>query len=412
MTASSSLDREFLQKLLSSAFVVQQSGIATESLAAVVELQESIATGEFDLDEAMDMIAERARNVANATGVAIGLLKGDRLAYRAGSGGAAKHVGRHAMATLCGSTQNTASEILRVENAQADARIEAAICRQFGAQALLILPIYHDRAVGGVLEVLFSEAHAFKPGEVRTYWLMAGLVEDALANAGQPEQGTTRAAVLSTMQQCFGQTRPQIENSLNDGGSASRLRTNHAIRQPCGDFFADRVKMPWVKRSEWTASKWAKRVPLYKRRWETSVTVALMMVLAFWIVYRDRRPTSPVGASAPQRSAPFDQEIPVVPVKRVLANSTSKPPTALGSNQDQRKAVRIMKRWVRVGNNELDYVTPDVTVRYFTPSSKPQRVLGRNHQVRHISEDVMLRYFAPQPPVAPPPVGSTTQVGR
>ena len=61
------------------------------------------------------------------------------------------------MAARCLSAHNTASsELLRVEDAQTDKRIEAAICRQLGAQSLLFLPIYHDRAVAGVLDVLFS----------------------------------------------------------------------------------------------------------------------------------------------------------------------------------------------------------------------------------------------------------------
>jgi hypothetical protein len=72
-----------------------------------------------------------------------------------------------------------------------------------------------------------------------------------------------------------------------------------------------------------------------------------------------------------------------------------------------------MKRWVRVGNNELDYVTQDVTVRYFTPNPERQPVLDSDYQVRHISEDVTVRYFTPQPAVAPHSVGSVAQpVGR
>ena len=70
MRTHSSLDPESLQKLLADAFVVQESGIETRSLSALVELQE-VATGELDLDRAMDMVAHRARNVADATGIAI-----------------------------------------------------------------------------------------------------------------------------------------------------------------------------------------------------------------------------------------------------------------------------------------------------------------------------------------------------
>jgi predicted PhzF superfamily epimerase YddE/YHI9 len=115
-----------------------------------------------------------------------------------------------------------------------------------------------------------------------------------------------------------------------------------------------------------------------------------------------------VGVLALQRSNAIEQQMPIVPAKRVLANSTSKPQTALGL---KKKAVGTMKHWVRVGNNELDYVTQDVTVRYFTPKRAPQRVLDRNNRVRYISEDVTVRYFTPKQVVAPPPrpVGNAAQ---
>jgi uncharacterized iron-regulated membrane protein len=98
-----------------------------QSLSAIGAVQRSIATDEVDVDAAMAMIADQARNVANANGVAIGLLEGDNLVYRAGSGGAATYIGRHVKATL--SVSRASGEILRVENTQTDARIEAAICR-------------------------------------------------------------------------------------------------------------------------------------------------------------------------------------------------------------------------------------------------------------------------------------------
>ena len=398
MTAHPTLDPESFQRLLSNAFAVQECGMDTESLSAIVELQGSIGSGELDVDGAMDLIAVRSRNVANATGIAIGLLKGDQLVYRAGSGSAASYVGQHVMATLCVSPHNPASgEILRVENAQTDKRIEAAICRQFGAQSLLILPIYHDRAVAGVLDVLFNEAHAFQPREVLTYRLMAALVGEAMFYAARPEEKKALAADLSTMRQSIGLTRPQIEEALNDGASVPAAATNRAIDQACGNSIAEAGKLPALTHSAWAASKRAKRVPWYKGRWETAVGVAAVLAIACWIAYRDRRPASPVGASALQRSNAIEQQMPFVPPKPVLANSTSKPRTALGLKEEGRTAARTMKQWVRVGNNELDYVTQDVTVRYFTPKHAPQRVLDRNSRVRYISEDVTVRYFTPRP---------------
>jgi hypothetical protein len=408
MTNHSNLDPESFQKLLADAFAVQESEMDAESLSAIVEVQRSIGTGELDVDGTMQLIAERVRNVANATGVAIGLLKGDQLVYGAGSGSAARNVGRQVMATLCVSTRNAArGEILRVENTQTDSRIEAAICRQFGAQSLLILPIYDDRAVAGVLEVLFNEAHAFQHREVCSYRLMALLIGEAMSYSARPEQKETLAADLSTLRQNIGQIGPQIQKSLNDGGSVAGAATNRAICKARGASIAETEKLPTLRQSDWAASKRAKRVPLYKGRWKMAAAVAAVLVLASWIVKRDRRPAVPLGLSAVQRSNAIKQQAPFVLSKSVLANSTSRPGTTLGLKEEARKTARTVPQWVRVGNNELDYVAEDITVRYFTPQPPPQPVPGRNNQVRYISEDVTVRYFAPIHTVEPPhPVGS------
>jgi hypothetical protein len=395
MSAHSTLDPESLQRLLASAFSVQESGMDTQSLSALVELQQSIATGECDLDGAVHLISERARDVANATGIAIGLLKGDQLVYRAGSGSAVAYIGRHVMATLNVSAHNEVSgEILRVENTQTDARIEAAICRQFGAKALLILPIYYDRAVAGVLEVLFSEAHAFQDREVRTYRLMAGLVGEAMSAA--LEQNRALAAKPLTVRHGIEQVTPQIHKFLNDSGSAVSAATNRAS-QACEAVVEEAAELPAQPTEASTMiTQRAKRAPLYRCRWKTAVAVAVVLVIANWIVWRHRRPASSFGPSALQRSNAIEQQVPFVPAKLVSADSTSTPQT--------------VHRQVRVGNYQVEYIGEDVTVRYFTPKPAPQPVRVTNNQVHYIGEDVTVRYFTPQHAVAPPqPVGSAAQ---
>lgn len=157
MTARSSFDRELFQTVLASAFAVQESGINTQSLSALVEVQELIAKGGPDFAEVLGLIADRTRIVAGAAGILIGLLRADQLVYLAGSGSAAKYVGRHVAAVISVSAhQGARKEILRVESAETDARIEGAICRQRDAKALLIIPIYRESTVAGVMEVWFS----------------------------------------------------------------------------------------------------------------------------------------------------------------------------------------------------------------------------------------------------------------
>lgn len=406
MTAPFNFDAEPLQQLLCDAFAVQESGMNKESLAAIVKVQGLIATGELDIDRAMGMIAAHAQNVANAAGIAIGLLNGDQLVYRAGSGSAAPRIGQQVIATLCVSSRNAASrEILRVENAQTDKRIESSICRQFGAQSLLILPIHHDGRVAGVLEVLFAEAHTFQQREVRTYRLMAGLVEEAMSCATRPEQKTSQAADLSALRQHFEQIRPQVNTTLSDAGPVLHVATNGAPRKTFGDSYAAAVKAPALEQSALAESKRerskrAREAPPYQNRWKSALAVAAVLVLACGVAYRDHRRTlSPSGAAALPRSNPIEQQALVVSTQG-QDFITSKPHTALGPTEDGRRTARTKMGWVRVGDNELDYVTKDVTVRYFTPNTAQSSALDRNNQVRHISDDVTVRHFTPQPPVA------------
>jgi len=412
MTPSPTLAPESFQRLLSKALAMQESGMDAESLTAIVELEQAIATGDADVDRAMDLIAVRARNVANAAGIVIGLLKEDQLVYRAGSGSGATYVGQHVMATLCVSRHNAVSaEILRVENDKTDRRVESAICRQFGAHSLLILPIYQGGTVAGVLDVLFNEAHAFQHREVLTYRLMAALVGEAMSYAARPEQKKALGADLSSMRQGIRLTRPPGEEALNDRayGPASAT-TNRAIYQTCGTFIARAGKLLGLTHPAWAASNRAKRIPWHKGRWETGVGVAAVLAIACWIGFRDRRPASPSVVSGPQGPNALEPQVPFAPAKQVLVNSTSQPQTAPGLEPRKKKTSRTMPQRVLDSNIRVRYISDDVTVRYFTPKPPPQRVPDGNIQVRYISEDVTVRYFTPKRAVAPPrPVGSAAQ---
>ena len=434
------LDPESFQMLLSKALAVQDSELDTKALSAIVELQRAIATDELDVYSAMDLIAVRARNIANATGIAIGLLQGDQLVYRAGSGSGATYVGKHVMATLSVSGHNAASgEILRVENVQTDRRIEAAICRQFAAHSLLILPIYHDGTMAGVLDVLFDEAHAFQHREVLTYRLMAALVGATALSASTAYEHVVLRTRRVGREVRGRREHPQGEEALNNRASvAASATTNRAIYQACEPFIARAGKLLAVTQTARAASNRVKRVPWYSARWEAAVGVVAVLVIACWIGFRDRRPASPHGVSGPQGNA-VEPQMPVAPAKRVLADNTPKPQTVLGLESGERRASgttpkRVLDRNIRVRyisddvtvryfvpkhtrqrvldrNIRVRYISDDVTVRYFTPKPPPQRVLNRNIRVQYISDDVTVRYFAPKSAVTPPPspAGSPAQ---
>jgi GAF domain len=412
MSTHSTLDRESFQELLASIFAVQESQVDIQSLSAMVEIQQSITSGDLPADVAIQLIANCTRNVANATGVAIGLLKGDHLVYWAGSGSAARYTGRHTVATISvAAGTDTSREIIKVENAQADARIAAAICRQFGAEALLILPIYHDRAVAGVLEVLFREAHAFQDGEVRAYRLIAGLVGKVVSHAAEREQRKASAAELSTVPDPLEQITSQMRKLRDDDvpGTAN----NNAIYQACRGAVAVARELPALGQRVWAATmikERVKSVPLHVRRWNVAAAaVATALVIICWIAYSDHRLASPLGASALHKSNHLDRQAAFVPVKPVPANSMFKPQTRPIAREGVKDARHGFKR-VKVGENEVDYIAQDVTIRYFTHELASQRVRVGDNQF-DIGEDVTVRYFASKPSLvsATRPLASVVQ---
>jgi hypothetical protein len=79
MSNRSTVDREFFQQVLASAFAVQQNQMDSQSLSAIVEVGRLIKSGELDVDGAMHLIVEHTRKAANTTGVAMGPLFGTQL---------------------------------------------------------------------------------------------------------------------------------------------------------------------------------------------------------------------------------------------------------------------------------------------------------------------------------------------
>ena len=362
MSTDPALDRASFEKFLASAFAVQNSGLDNQSLTALIELQRSITAGDPSLAQAMHMVAERARTVANASGVSVAQLIGNQLVYRAGSGSAEAFIGRHVTAVLSASAPDEArAEILRVENAQSDTRIEAEVCRLFGANALLIVPIYRERAVAGVLEVFFNEAHTFQDSEVLTYRVMARLVEEAMFPDARPEQKKAAATQLTALSPVIEPVASPVHKLQGNDESAA---------QPVRLFAPNKL------------------------RWNVAAAglVAVLLIVG-WIYHRS---ASPMDASSLHRSNAAQEQVSAKPSAE--SNRASEPETSAGGAAG-RKDIGAGFRRVRISQNEVDYIAEDVTIRHFT--SKPARTQMRVGEKRvNFGEDVTVRYFVSKPPVA------------
>jgi hypothetical protein len=356
------------------------------SLSALIEVQHSITTDEFTVDQALHLVADRALKVSNASGIAIALLEGNQLVYRAGSGTAATDVGRHVSAVLTVCARIKAGlEILRVENANTDSRIEAEVCRQFGATSLLILPIYQAEAVAGVLQVHFIEAHRFLDREVRTYRLMAGLVEDAmLRKVRRGPKGVAKESVTVVHAISQNTSRKQRFSGSDDCCAHATLKPGHSIgEQPATELTAFNTRAATLIRQKLSWLSIGKFWPL-----EAAIAATISLAIAIGFAHGYHHPAPAMSSSA--LSTPNDTGDHTTPKTLSLSQRSKK--SNNGMNDTMAPSPAFRRLWV--GPNEVDYVADDVTVRYFTARpAKPRTRINDDKEV-NIGQDVTVRYFA------------------
>ena len=378
MSFHPSLDPESFEAFLANAFEVQQSGLRPQALSAVIDLQRFIARGDFTVDRALHRIADDALKISNASGIAVALLEANQLVYRAGTGSAAVQVGRHVPAVLCASSEGQ-PEILRVENAHLDSRVQADICKQFGATSLLILPIYQNRVIAGVLQVHFSEPHLFLDTEVRVYRLMAGLIEEAISRNLQSIANEARAT----------QSAPATVVEESTFAPQFPTEPDHHISQPADSLYQRLSDLPvkkWADVGIEFANQFGQKVNslLMNHVWALTATVTAALLFAVAIQFfqgRDPARTPIVSTDAvPNSTMPN--------LMPNLLNASAQVPSPATKTVAPGSAFRR----VRIGPNEVDYIADDVTIRQFTyRPARPPRISDR--QVK-IGNDVTIRYFS------------------
>lgn len=382
MSAHSNLNRDAFQSFLANAYAMQTSGLDTRSLSALVEMQQFITGDEFELHRAMLMMAEHVVKVCNASGGAIALLEGNELVYRAGSGSAANDVGRHVPAVLSVCASDARKEILKVENAECDSRVEAEVCRQFGVSSILMLPIYKKQVLVGVLQVQFTDAHAFLDRELRAYRLMLNLLEDAILR----EQNQQPSGASITVEQIARDSVHSQESQSTKAATPLVVAVGQTLR--AADNLRKRAKkLNWKMASLSDPGIWKQIDRLAKAQfWQvaTCVAVSVMLAIATWTVYRSHSAaTTTVPALSTDRVS--RQEL---PGKLLSAGMKEE---QLGNRAKLTTAKASAFKRVRIRPDEVDYLAEDVTIRTF---SAIPRIHELENEVR-IGDDVTVRYFAP-----------------
>jgi protein TonB len=147
-----------------------------------IEAKPSPEQDELDLDGALEMIAERARDIAAATGVAVALADEDGIRCRFSSGDA-PDVGvrlqpHNGLSAYCVRT----GELVHCIDTLHDSRIDPEIARQLNVRSLVIVPVFASGKVAGLLEVLSASPNAFESRQIerlrRVADLLGGTIEE------------------------------------------------------------------------------------------------------------------------------------------------------------------------------------------------------------------------------------------
>ncbi len=168
---------------------------ALQALLAFSSLHEQIrarraaagATGpkdspdQFVLYEVLQLVAERARALTGADGIAIALVQEGEIICRATTGAIAPEIGarldpRYGLSGIC----FLSGEMVRCDDAENDPRVNLSASRNLHARSILAVPLRGRRSVIGLLEAFSSDAFAFSESDIRGLSLLAELILGAM----------------------------------------------------------------------------------------------------------------------------------------------------------------------------------------------------------------------------------------
>ena len=143
-----------------------------------------------DLDAALQLLAERAQYITEASGAAIALRRNahNTMLCRASAGSNAPELGTLLSTEFGLSGESVRTRLpLRCDNADRDPRVNREGCRQLGIASVAVLPIVSDDQVLGVFELFSGKINAFEERDLSALQRLGEMVETAvkLAHAAQ-----------------------------------------------------------------------------------------------------------------------------------------------------------------------------------------------------------------------------------
>jgi hypothetical protein len=143
-------------------------------------IRPQVSTPDFD-SRTLEEITRSAQHATGASGAALVLSDGKIMSCRACSGELGPPVGtRLNTGTGFTATCVQTAEIVRCDDTATDPRVDGSSCIELGIRSILAVPVFNNKNVAGVLEVLSNQPKKFTDRHARALQLLARLVESVV----------------------------------------------------------------------------------------------------------------------------------------------------------------------------------------------------------------------------------------
>jgi putative methionine-R-sulfoxide reductase with GAF domain len=206
----------------------------TFTLAQIVETQHQIQVRHLELENAMSLVAERVTEIAKAGGAAVCFQSGKTVRYRGVAGLMTLPLGTEVPLekALCVACLKTGHAI-RCPDVNTEFLLDPAECHRRGIQAMIAVPVFHEEAIAGGLELYYAKARAFTEQDVHTCQLMAGLITEALAREVEVTPKKSLASERAVLLEALERLKPNLA-ALLDNAALKSAASRGAESQSAG----------------------------------------------------------------------------------------------------------------------------------------------------------------------------------
>lgn len=154
------------------------------TLEKILKLQTELTAAKPDVPHLLDLITLRAKEITNSAGAVFELVEGEDIVYRSASGIAEKQIGlRIPIKGSFSGLSLQSKETLYCMDSEVDDRVNREACRLVGLRSMIVLPLYFDSEILGVLKVLSPEVDAYSSNDTYVLNMLSGTMAAILHNA-------------------------------------------------------------------------------------------------------------------------------------------------------------------------------------------------------------------------------------